>query len=265
MPATRSTSCALKLTLATTVAVVMLLFLPRLAAAWQLRVTPSVVHRGGTITIHKSNSRRCALLLHIGRQRLHDHFRRRDRYIIGTSAPLGKAHVRVTCARTVATVSFVIKAKRRTGPTAPPSAPGAPSAPSGPSAPPDPWTVTSYPASDSTAGIVPGTEHCLDGAVWRDAPEVSSPTGTWLYVKDVLYARPTNGTAGWHIDSYGDDYYNGTAKPPIFDWFDLRTGQVGNQSGLESWNVSGGWTVAEVQFIWDQGVWYRSDEAACSF
>jgi hypothetical protein len=119
--------------------------------------------------------------------------------------------------------------------------------------------------ADSTQGMTPGTEQCGFNQVWRGSPSVTSPTGTWLYVVDKLYARPSNGSAGWHVDSTGDYYYNGTGRPPVFDWIDMRTGQVGGQSALDTWTINPGWTVDILQFVWDNGVWYYTGGPGCVF
>jgi hypothetical protein len=127
---------------------------------------------------------------------------------------------------------------------------------------PDPTTVTTYPMSNASEGITAGTQECISGQIFRGYPLVNSPTGTWVYAIDKLYARPSDGSAGWHVDQSGGLHYNGTHRP-VFDWYDEH-GQVGS-GAMDTWNITSGWTVTIVQFVWDAGVWYHSDETECSF
>ena len=117
--------------------------------------------------------------------------------------------------------------------------------------------------TDSTEGISPGDQECINNQITRGFPLVSSPTGTWVYAIDKLFAEPTNGSAGWHLDASGDLYYNGTYHP-VFDWYDRGSGQVGT-GAMDAWDIASGWTVETVQYVWDDGVWYYSVGGACAF
>jgi hypothetical protein len=133
-------------------------------------------------------------------------------------------------------------------------------------APPDPTTTVTYPMTDASEGITAGYQECNFGQILRAYPLINLPTGTWVYAIDKLYAKPSDGSAGWHLESSGVLYYNGTYRP-VFDWYNLQTGQVapGGQSPMDDWDISSGWTVTIVQYVWDEGVWYRSDETPCPF
>jgi hypothetical protein len=94
---------------------------------------------------------------------------------------------------------------------------------------------------------------------------VGSPSGQYVWALDELWAIPTNGSAGWHLDSLGDYYWNGTARP-VFDWYDYEDGHIAGGIGdMDTWNINPGWTVSIVQWVWVDGTWYADVGGSCSF
>jgi hypothetical protein len=118
--------------------------------------------------------------------------------------------------------------------------------------------------TQSSEGITPGVEECNFGTISRGYPNVASPTGSVVYSLDKLWARPTSNPTGWYVDKSGELFYNGTYRP-VFDWYNARTNQVAFFGNQDLWYVNSGYTVTIIQYVWDAGIWYRSDEAQCAF
>jgi hypothetical protein len=129
----------------------------------------------------------------------------------------------------------------------------------------DPTLTTTYPMSESPEGITPGTQQCLVVSIDRDYPLVDSPTGSVVYAIDKLWARRTDWSVGWSVAASGELYYNGT-HGSTFLWYNARTNSVAyGDTPEDSWNINPGYTVIIIQYVWDEGIWYRSDESECSF
>jgi hypothetical protein len=129
----------------------------------------------------------------------------------------------------------------------------------------DPTTTTTYPMSQSPEGIVQGTMECNFGTISRGYPVVNSPTGSIVFSLDKLWARPTSNPAGWYVDKSGELFYNGTYHP-VFDWYNAKTNQVAFFGNQDLWYMNTGYTATVVQYVWDEGIWYHSDESQqCAF
>jgi hypothetical protein len=129
----------------------------------------------------------------------------------------------------------------------------------------DPTLSTTYPMSESPEGMTPGTEQCLVVSIDRDYPLVDSPTGSVVYAIDKLWARRTDWSIGWYVAASGELYYNGT-HGSTFIWYNAKTnGAAFGNTPEDSWDVNPGYTVIIIQYVWDEGIWYRSDEQECSF
>jgi hypothetical protein len=105
---------------------------------------------------------------------------------------------------------------------------------------------------------------CEFGSVSRGFPTVGSPSGSYVFTVDELWARPENGST-WHMDATGDYWWNGTNRP-VFDWYDYRTGDIGGSGTMDSWSINSGWYVTIVQYVWVNGTWYSAiPPEGCAF
>jgi hypothetical protein len=165
--------------------------------------------------------------------------------------------------------------------TAPPP-PSMPTLPGGLPAPPLPQSRTSNMSMSGTSGdkrsalqpdalgadpgITFGGGFCGVDQTGVGFPFVTSPSGTWDFVANVLYARPDNGSSGWEQAAPMDWWYNGTARPPIFDWFHYPSNQASGGTGdMTTWNINPGWQVAIVQYVVDDGNIYDNLATDCMF
>jgi hypothetical protein len=121
------------------------LAMPSVAAAWELWVTPRVVHRPGSVTVHTSTSRRCSVVVRLHRSTFHGHMRHSLTLSVGTAAPLGRAKVTVTCGDYYANAWFSVVMTALSTPT--------------PILPPTPTPTGCYPLTDSGSCYEPG-EYC---------------------------------------------------------------------------------------------------------
>jgi hypothetical protein len=140
--------------------------------------------------------------------------------------------------------------------------------PTGPQFPANPWTVATQPVTASPNGITMGEEDCSFGTISIASPLVTSPTGTYLYVRDAVYTRPESQSGDLNLALDGDAYYqqNGSnGGMPIYLWNDLVTGAVGGQSTLDAWTIQSGYDAAIVQWVWDNGIWYQNAYSMCAF
>lgn len=234
------------------------LAVPSAASAWQIWVTPQVIHRPGTVTIHKSTAQSCPVVVEQRRGAFHRHIRRSLRIRVPGGAPLGRTKVTVTCGSYYATTYFTVK---RRAPARTPTKPTP-----GPTAnlpPVTPWTIATTPVADNTEGIIPGGETCFSGSIWRADPTISAPTGLWVYAREALFTKPADGSGNWALASYGPLYYQGTNRG-VFLWYDINNNNVAPQSDLDSFNVTPGYQADVLQYVWDNGVWYESDAGACT-
>ncbi len=128
-------------------------------------------------------------------------------------------------------------------------------------------TTSSQPLSQSRNGIIEGTSDCISNVIQRSAPTVTSPTGSRVYAIDYLFVESSSGQYAPELS--GDLYTSGTAGGrPVTAWEDTKTGQAINYGlgTMDAWTINPGHTVAIVQYVWDEGVWYRSAQnQACAF
>ncbi len=122
--------------------------------------------------------------------------------------------------------------------------------------------------SQSRNGMIEGTQECLSGTIQRSAPTVSSPTGSAVYAIDYLWVQTSGGSFVPELS--GALYKSGTAGGrPVTAWEDTKTGKAvdyGAFGTMDAWSINPGHVVATIQYVWDEGVWYHSEEnQACSF
>jgi hypothetical protein len=277
---------------------------PAIASPWSLRVSPTTVKRGGTVMIRVTSHAQCVIAVKMPRLKVVEgKFHRTARLTVPKTAGVGTAIVEVRCGTKVNNAKFKIEGRdggRAPGPKpvpAPDPAPGPapapapiqtptpapaptptaaptptptptatpPSTSTGPQLPANPWTVSSEPVADSPNGITMGNQSCAPNQITISSPLITTPTGTYVYARDAVYTKPESQAGDLTLTRWGDAYYQGTAKPPIFDWSDLATGGVGGQQTLDAWTIKSGYDAEIIQWVWDNGTWYYNNYSDCAF
>src|ERR1700733_624434 len=123
-------------------------------------------------------------------------------------------------------------------------------------------TKTTTTMSQSRNGMIEGTQECLGETIQRSAPTVGTPTGSAIYAIDYLWVETAGGSFVPELS--GDLYKSGTAGGrPVTAWEDTKTGKAVNYGAfgpMDTWSINPGQIVATIQYVWDDGAWYRSEE-----
>ena len=246
------------------------------------------------MTAHVNSDAKCIIAVKMPGLRLEKgSFRHVIRFTAPKKAGAGPATVLVSCGREVSRAEFkIVNGSAGSGrgrarghkpapipmpspapaPTAAPSpAPAPPPSPApaptltGPQLPANPWAVTSEPVMDSPNQITMGGQYCGAGEIAIGAPTVTAPTGSYVYTRDAVYTKLEGQPGDLYLAGYGDGFYQGAANGPVSSWQDLSTGGIVSQGALDAWNVDSGYDAAIVQWVWDNGTWYESNDTECAF